>query len=69
MSVCSSSPNVKCDNRILPGLVRTYYKTRLEVFFNHYASKNFGGRPWSQLSEVILVRHDSLRVSTNTDAS
>ncbi|KAJ4356227.1 uncharacterized protein N0V89_004257 [Didymosphaeria variabile] len=33
---------------------RTYYKTRLEVFFRHYASKNFGGRPWSELSEVIL---------------
>ena len=37
---------------------RTYYKTRLEVFFKHYASKNFEGRPWSDLSEVILVRKE-----------
>ncbi|PVI07246.1 glycoside hydrolase family 5 protein [Periconia macrospinosa] len=33
---------------------RELYKTRLEVFFNHYPSRNFGGRPWSELSEVIL---------------
>ncbi|KAF1977871.1 hypothetical protein BU23DRAFT_596181 [Bimuria novae-zelandiae CBS 107.79] len=33
---------------------RAHYKTRLEVFFRHYASKNFGGRPWSELGEVIL---------------
>ncbi|KAF2635017.1 hypothetical protein P280DRAFT_462399 [Massarina eburnea CBS 473.64] len=30
------------------------YKTRLDVFFNHYPSKNFEGRSWSELSEVIL---------------
>lgn len=35
---------------------RELYKTRLEVFFKHYPSKNFGGRSWSQLSEVIMVR-------------
>jgi hypothetical protein len=33
---------------------RELYKTRLEVFFKHYPSKNFDGRPWSELSEVIL---------------
>ena len=30
------------------------YKTRLDVFFNHYPSKNFEGRSWSELNEVIL---------------
>ncbi|KAF9698655.1 hypothetical protein EKO04_003382 [Ascochyta lentis] len=34
--------------------LRAIYKTRLEVFFKHYPSKNFGGRPWSELSEVIM---------------
>ncbi|KAF7570254.1 Glycoside hydrolase family 5 protein [Pyrenophora tritici-repentis] len=33
---------------------RELYKTRLDVFFKHYPSKNFDGRPWSKLSEVIL---------------
>ncbi|KAI4908549.1 hypothetical protein J4E85_011717, partial [Alternaria conjuncta] len=33
---------------------RDMYKTRLSVFFTHYPSKNFDGRPWSTLSEVIL---------------
>ncbi|EUC30483.1 glycoside hydrolase family 5 protein [Bipolaris zeicola 26-R-13] len=33
---------------------RELYKTRLEVFFKHYPSKNFDGRPWGTLSEVIL---------------
>jgi hypothetical protein len=33
---------------------RNLYKTRLEVFFKHYPSKNFDGRPWGELSEVIL---------------
>ncbi|KAL6152958.1 hypothetical protein ACJQWK_11566 [Exserohilum turcicum] len=33
---------------------RELYKTRLEVFFKHYPSKNFDGRSWSELSEVIL---------------
>ncbi|KAI4605925.1 hypothetical protein J4E83_010351 [Alternaria metachromatica] len=33
---------------------RDLYKQRLEVFFTHYPSKNFDGRPWSTLSEVIL---------------
>lgn len=36
--------------------VRTIYKTRLDVFFKHYPSKNFGGRSWSELPEVIMVR-------------
>ncbi|EFQ92256.1 hypothetical protein PTT_10701 [Pyrenophora teres f. teres 0-1] len=35
---------------------RELYKTRLDVFFKHYPSKNFDGRSWSTLSEVILVR-------------
>ncbi|KAF2847684.1 glycoside hydrolase family 5 protein [Plenodomus tracheiphilus IPT5] len=34
--------------------VREVYKTRLEVFFKHYPSKNFDKRPWAELSEVIL---------------
>jgi hypothetical protein len=34
---------------------RTLYKTRLDVFFKHYPSKNFGGRNWNELSEVIMV--------------
>ncbi|KAF2689651.1 glycoside hydrolase family 5 protein [Lentithecium fluviatile CBS 122367] len=33
---------------------RELYKTRLEVFFRHYPSKNFDGRPWAELSEIIL---------------
>ncbi|KAL1792293.1 hypothetical protein ACET3X_008800 [Alternaria dauci] len=33
---------------------RDLYKTRLEVFFKHYPSRNFDGRPWGSLSEVIL---------------
>ncbi|EUC48526.1 glycoside hydrolase family 5 protein [Bipolaris oryzae ATCC 44560] len=33
---------------------RELYKTRLEVFFKHYPSKNFDGRSWGSLSEVIL---------------
>ncbi|KAL1606742.1 hypothetical protein SLS60_004149 [Paraconiothyrium brasiliense] len=45
---------VKTNARVIRLFNRTYYKTRLEVFFRHYASKNFGGRPWSELSEVIL---------------
>lgn len=35
---------------------REHYKTRLDVLFKHYPSKNFGERPWGELSEVILVR-------------
>lgn len=35
--------------------IRAIYKTRLDVFFKHYPSKNFGGRSWSELSEVIMV--------------
>lgn len=34
---------------------RELYKTRLQVFFKEYPSKNFDGRPWSTLNEVILV--------------
>ncbi|KAJ4311031.1 hypothetical protein N0V94_008157, partial [Neodidymelliopsis sp. IMI 364377] len=34
--------------------IRAIYKTRLEVFFKHYPSRNFGGRSWNTLSEVIL---------------
>lgn len=34
---------------------RKLYKTRLDVFFKHYPSKNFGGRNWGELSEVIMV--------------
>jgi hypothetical protein len=30
------------------------YKERLDVFFSHYTSKNFGGRRWGELSEVIM---------------
>ncbi|KAG9185546.1 hypothetical protein G6011_06877 [Alternaria panax] len=33
---------------------RDKYKTRLDVFFKHYPSKNFEGRSWGDLSEVIL---------------
>ncbi|KAF1942034.1 hypothetical protein EJ02DRAFT_444426 [Clathrospora elynae] len=33
---------------------RELYKQRLEVFLKHYPSKNFDGRSWSELSEVIL---------------
>ncbi|KAF1829984.1 hypothetical protein BDW02DRAFT_124112 [Decorospora gaudefroyi] len=33
---------------------RSLYKTRLEVFFKHYPSKNFDGRSWNELSEIIL---------------
>ncbi|KAF3052693.1 hypothetical protein E8E11_006672 [Didymella keratinophila] len=35
---------------------RTLYKTRLDVFFKHYPSKNFGGRTWNELSEIIMAR-------------
>lgn len=35
--------------------VRELYRTRLDVFFNHYPSKNFDNRPWGELSEIILV--------------
>jgi hypothetical protein len=35
---------------------RELYKTRLEVLFKHYPSKAFDGRPWGELSEIILVR-------------
>lgn len=34
---------------------RELYKTRLDVLFKHYPSRNFGGRRWNELSEVILV--------------
>lgn len=34
---------------------RKLYKTRLDVFFKHYPSRNFGGRSWNELSEVIMV--------------
>jgi hypothetical protein len=34
---------------------RELYKTRLDVFFKHYPSKAFDGRPWGELSEIILV--------------
>ncbi|KAI8934553.1 hypothetical protein NX059_008252 [Plenodomus lindquistii] len=34
--------------------MRELYKTRLQVFFKHYPSKNFDQRPWGELSEVIL---------------
>jgi hypothetical protein len=44
--------NVLC----LTFLDRELYKTRLGVFFRHYPSKNFDGRPWAELSEIILVR-------------
>ncbi|KAF2016934.1 glycoside hydrolase family 5 protein [Aaosphaeria arxii CBS 175.79] len=33
---------------------RDQYKTRLEVLFKQYPSKNFDERPWSTLNEVIL---------------
>jgi hypothetical protein len=48
-------PLLKC-NRTLIALDRELYKTRLEVFFKHYPSKSFDGRPWGELSEIILVR-------------
>ncbi|KAF2866093.1 hypothetical protein BDV95DRAFT_553223 [Massariosphaeria phaeospora] len=34
--------------------LRELYKTRLEVFFKHYPSKNFNGAPWSTLNHIIL---------------
>ncbi|CBX93146.1 hypothetical protein IAQ61_008874 [Plenodomus lingam] len=34
--------------------MRETYKTRLDVFFKHYPSKNFDNRPWGDLSEIIL---------------
>ncbi|KAH5402927.1 hypothetical protein HBI23_191110 [Parastagonospora nodorum] len=33
---------------------RELYKQRLDVLFKHYPSQAFDGRPWSELSEVIL---------------
>ncbi|KAH7392552.1 hypothetical protein BKA66DRAFT_510124 [Pyrenochaeta sp. MPI-SDFR-AT-0127] len=33
---------------------RELYKTRLDVFFKHYPSRNFDGRSWGELSEIIL---------------
>lgn len=42
---------------------RELYKTRLEVFFKHYPSKNFDGRSWSELSEIVLVRRPFRSVS------
>ena len=42
-------------NSFTPFLDRDLYKQRLEVFFKHYPSKNFDGRSWGELSEVILV--------------
>ncbi|KAK9240820.1 hypothetical protein V1525DRAFT_139772 [Lipomyces kononenkoae] len=35
--------------------IRSAYKTRLSKILNEYKSKNFGGKPWSQLSEIILA--------------
>ncbi|KAF2272908.1 uncharacterized protein EI97DRAFT_470014 [Westerdykella ornata] len=37
-----------------PVAVREHYKTRLQVLFKEYTSRNFGDRPWSELNEVIL---------------
>jgi hypothetical protein len=37
------------------GTIRNAYKARLSKILNDYPSKNFGGKPWSQLSEVILA--------------
>jgi hypothetical protein len=42
---------------LLTVLDRELYKIRLGVFFREYPSKNFDGRPWSTLSEIIMVRH------------
>lgn len=33
---------------------RELYKQRLDVLFKHYPSQAFDGRPWGELSEVIL---------------
>lgn len=46
---------------------RELYKTRLDVLFKHYPSRNFGGRSWSELSEVIMVRTKPL-LSTHHDS-
>jgi hypothetical protein len=37
------------------GTLRDAFKNRLRSVLVNYRSKNFGGRPWSQLSEVILA--------------
>ncbi|KAF2005077.1 glycoside hydrolase family 5 protein [Amniculicola lignicola CBS 123094] len=34
--------------------IRKIYKTRLDVIFKHYPSRNFNGASWSTLSDVIL---------------
>lgn len=43
--------------------MRKVYKTRLDVFFKHYPSKNFGGRSWNELSEVIMVCISLLKIA------
>lgn len=48
-----SSKRIACKLTLID---RELYKTRLEVFLKHYPSKNFDGRPWAELSEIILVR-------------
>jgi hypothetical protein len=37
------------------GSDRELYKQRLDVLFKHYPSRAFDGRPWAELSEIILV--------------
>lgn len=36
-------------------VIRNAYKTRISQVLNNYPSKNFGDKPWSQLSRVILA--------------
>jgi hypothetical protein len=37
------------------GAIRQAFKNRMSAILNKYGSKNFGGRSWSSLSEVILA--------------
>ena len=55
---CTQTFSIFTKEHLLKPLIpdRELYKTRLSVFFKHYPSKNFDGRPWSSLSEIILVR-------------
>lgn len=37
------------------GTIRNAFKTRLYNILRNYPSKNFGGKPWAQLSQVIMA--------------
>jgi hypothetical protein len=53
MYVIAARPH---NHNMLMSTDRELYKQRLDVLFKHYPSRAFDGRPWGELSEIILVR-------------